>query len=476
MASKHTGAPLVSTDTGEIISIQQIHNAVRTRNHNLVSKDLATGLLYPGSATRIRTILKTEPVPPNHVIDPSSGYLVAVEGNVFYNAVCMELVFTCCNKNHQRDLQYEQDSLIPYISYPVDTETGQPIEIKIDPVARKSDLRLGSPMKDPDTGLIVPICAVTIHPKNHTVLPIGGVHTDPVTKLPVAIQLSSMFLDPITNTPAPILGVSIDPSTGSVIPVGGSLAVNNDGSTSNNRKTLLLGEKFSEPLSGLPVQLTSACFNFQDGTLRQCSGGFKTYLDSNELTQEKVCLDGLSQLLDLTKAQIIGEEDQHLITRETAKIEDSYKYLLLLFDANQSNWLKIFHDLTKNNEDCKSLSVAGGSPGYMEFKPTGQLLPLLLGESIPDESEGVTVPILGYEVDPISGEVKPLGGLMEIGDGRGRIPITIGEKAYDTSSGELATIIGAILNPDTGVVVPKLQNFFAATQPKKESVPSNVVC
>lgn len=79
---------------------------------------------------------------------------------------------------------------------------------------RRSDLKFGNPINDPETGLHVPIMGVTIHPTTGAVLPIGGTHMDPVTGLPVAIEVGSLMVDPLSGTPVPILAVGIDATTG----------------------------------------------------------------------------------------------------------------------------------------------------------------------------------------------------------------------------------------------------------------------
>ena len=55
---------------------------------------------------------------------------------------------------------------------------------------------------------------MTIHPEDGTVLPVAGSHTDPITGLPVAIEVGSLMVDPIAEQPVPILAVTLDPRTG----------------------------------------------------------------------------------------------------------------------------------------------------------------------------------------------------------------------------------------------------------------------
>jgi hypothetical protein len=59
-----------------------------------------------------------------------------------------------------------------------------------------SDMKYGAPMPDPETGIHVPIMAVTMHPQTGAILPIGCTHVDPVTGLPSPVEVgnSKVFL------------------------------------------------------------------------------------------------------------------------------------------------------------------------------------------------------------------------------------------------------------------------------------------
>lgn len=69
-------------------------------------------------------------------------------------------------------------------------------------------------MCDYDTGVFVPILAVTIHPQTGLVYPLGGVYTCPISRLRQPIQIGSPMLDPRTGNLVLITGVSFDPHTG----------------------------------------------------------------------------------------------------------------------------------------------------------------------------------------------------------------------------------------------------------------------
>lgn len=75
-------------------------------------------------------------------------------------------------------------------------------------------LEYGSPMADPKIGIHVPILAVTVHPQTHDLLPVGGTHIDPVTGLPIAIEIGAMMIDVESSTTVPILSLEVDRCTG----------------------------------------------------------------------------------------------------------------------------------------------------------------------------------------------------------------------------------------------------------------------
>lgn len=480
VCSKHVGAPLVSIETGEVISKEQLMIATRNGDETLVVKDPATGLLFPGTSTRIKTANgSSRSIPPNHAINPKTGHVVPIGGNVCYDVTSCQLVFTCdCpHKDDAIGLELGKSPMIPFLPHPLNAETGQPLETGLKTMEKQSELKVGGPMVDPVTGLVVPICAVTIHPHSHCLLPIGGTHIDPVSNLPIPIELRSMILDPSTSLPVPIIGITIDASTGMIKPVGGSISTQEIDSTSSTQKTILVGDNATEPLSQLPVCITSAVAGIEDDhyTLEPAFGGYQTYIDSVELKKESMLIKMLIHLQDLVRASNGNNGENVSFSDELRKTHSVYENVISTRIRNQTYYLTHLHSLLMKKDSCDKLASTGGSPGYMEFKPTGQPLPLLIGQCIPDELEGVQVPILGYEIHPVTGIVEPLAGTFESTHGGGRIPIMIGEKVYDESTKELAPICGAKRNPESGVVVPVVQEPLCLIQAKKKSVAKSVV-
>ena len=479
VCNKHVGAPLISTETGEVVSKEQLMIAMKNGDENLVMKDPATGLFYPGTSTRMKSANgSSRSIPPNYAINPMTGHVVRIEGNVCYDVTSRQFVFTCdCpHKNDAISLDIGKSPMIPFLPHPLNAETGEPLETGLKAMAKQLELKLGGPMMDPVTGLVVPICAVTIHPHSHCLLPIGGTHIDPVSNLPIPIELGSMILDPSTSLPVPILGVTIDASSGRIKPVGGSIINQDTDSTSTTQKTILIGDSATEPLSQLPVRITSAVAGINDDhyTLEPAFGGYKTYIDSVELKQENMLIKMLVHLQDLVRAN--GNKDENVsFADELRKVHAFYENVISTRIRNQTYYLAYFHSLLMKKDRFDKLASTGGSPGYMEFKPTGQPLPLLVGQSIPDELEGVQVPVLGYEIHPVTGIAEPLAGTFESTHGGERIPIMIGEKVYDESTKELAPICGAKRNPESGVVIPIIQEPLCLIQARKKSIAKSVV-
>lgn len=100
-----------------------------------------------------------------------------------------------------------------------------------------------------------------------------------------------MMLDPNSGRPVPILNVTIDPRNGNVIPVGGVPGDCERG----DEIPILLGDPFTEPLSGKPLKSTSARL-IDDGEERELEpmgGGYQAVLDAAELYYESRVVDAL---------------------------------------------------------------------------------------------------------------------------------------------------------------------------------------
>ena len=296
--------------------------------------------------------------------------------------------------------------------------------------------------------------------------PIGGCHDDPVTGLPVAIEIGSMMFDPNTGRPVPVVGVTIDPHNGNVIPLGGTPGESDRG----DEVPLLAGDSFTDPLSGRPLKVTGARL-IDDGDERELEpmgGGYQYVLDVAELYHEYRVVDALRVLKDaVTGAQ--PSSGRH----EESVLEGAQKDLHRARGKVVTKLLRHLHDIMRREERASLLAENGGSPGMYEFSATGQLLPILVGTSMRDSSgTDLEVPILGIEKDRDMDTMLPLGGSMEDPGGDGLVPIMIAEKAVDPVTEQLSTIVGVKLNQEYAVVEPV--TLSSSTLRKRRPPPGSV--
>lgn len=291
--------------------------------------------------------------------------------------------------------------------------------------------------------------------------PIGGFHLDPVTNLPIAIELGSSMIDPVTQQPVPIIGVTLDPSTGAVIPVGGTVLEDPE---SPLPIPVLLYDSFVEAVSEQVLKVTSARFSdVEEATVERCGGGFRALMDVNELYHESKVLDALRDLNEgLTGAQSSsGRHEENILetcSKDLSKARTRIKTIQLRDRL----------DLAKRTERASVLCENGGSPGMYEYVATGQLLPILVGTTMKDPfGSGLDVPILGVEKKKDGEGLIPLGGSVEDPYGDGLVAINIGDKVVDPILGKLSTVVGARYNHELGATEP-VTSLSSQKQRKKK--------
>ncbi len=395
---KVPGARLVSMETGQLLGLQEIHEALANKNTSVAYIDLSTGLVSPGPSTRISLASgQTMEVPPHHYIDLNAGNVLPIHGNVYFDPLTQKIIAIPNPPDISLD---EMLPLIPFIPYPQNAITGEPLDIGLLPIDHTHQLKVGGAMRDVSTGLCVPVCAVTIHPQTKTLLPIGGTYIDHVTNVLVPIEMGSLMIDSLTNTPVPIVGVDFDPQSRKIVPIGGSLILGGES------KVLLIGEEFIDPLSKLPVKLGSAILDSSSNKLVPVSRNYQSFLDSIEMDWHARLMDTLVQLRDLVQT-IPNRQQEALIAENFEKIEAIFAKVTQARSNAQSNSIKMILKVRQQLVSCATLSETGGSPCYMEHKATGQPLPLLLGFHIKDPQEGISVPVLDYEISSVTGVFEP---------------------------------------------------------------------
>ncbi|KAK1900668.1 ABC transporter G family member 28 [Dissostichus eleginoides] len=416
-----TGAKLLCPDTGTVL----------TKDH----------VFGPDGSLRVCRAVRYSRVMP-------------IAGNVAYDPASSTLVFTtdsCSEDNRKWD-----SPLLPFIPYPTSCHSDRPL-----PSARLRGLRpgqrlqLGCPMADPDTGVPVPILAVTIHPQTGLVYPLGGLHVCPLTRLPQPIQMGCPMLDSRTGDVVLTVGVSLDPVTGAVLPVGG----------------ILLAEPFIEPLSGRMVRVGGA--NIRAGQLLPNGGGYQALLDSKVLA---VIFKVLEILKPLTEEW--GSDQTLQRVQSSERGSGPHEHLLAAASELQQAWGRsLYSQLQLQTRLCfmldwtAGLQQDGGSLGEMPLFGSDMSVPALLGMEYPDPmGSGLSVPVLGCQTDLVSGNITALAGTMEDPDGKGLVAIRYGSQTVDPVTGVLAPVVGVRLDVSRKNVVPVTASYWLTVADQTDSV------
>ena len=274
------------------------------------------------------------------------------------------------------------------------------------------------------------------------------------------------MFDPDTGRPAPIVSVTIDPRNGNVIPLGGTPGESDLG----DEVPLLVGDSFTEPLSGMPLKVTGARLvdDGEERELEPMGGGYQHVLDVAELYHEFRVVEAVRAW----KEGVTGP-DASGARHEESLLEGAQKDLHRARAKVVTQLLRQLHDLMRREERASLLAENGGSPGMYEFSATGQLLPILVGTSMRDPSgTGLDVPVLTIDKNRETDTIIPLGGSMEDPGGDGLVPIMIGDKAVDPVTEQLSTIVGVKMNQEFAVVEPV--TLSSSTQRKRRPPPGSV--
>ncbi|KAF1394028.1 hypothetical protein PFLUV_G00022250 [Perca fluviatilis] len=451
-----TGAKLLCPDTGTVLTKDHIFGPDGSlRVCRALHCDSVTGLIRPNAHSHmLLSSGHTMAVPPDFFLHPETGRVMPIVGNVGYDPASSTLVFTtdsCTGDNRKWD-----SPLLPFIPYPTSCHSDLPLpNSRLRGLRPGQRLQLGVPMADPDTGVPVPILAVTIHPQTGLVYPLGGVHVCPLTRLPQPIQIGYPMLDSRTGNVVLTVGVSLDPVTGAVLPVGG----------------VLLSESIIEPLSGRMVRVGGA--SIRAGQLLPHVGGYQALLDSKVLA---VMFKVLELLKPLTEE---WGSDQTLQRHQGSERGSGRQdHLLAAAKELQQAWGKSLHcqlqlqtrlDILLNWAEC--LQQDGGTLGEMPLLGSDMCVPALLGMEYPDPmGSGLSVPVLGCQTDSVSGIRIPLAGTMEDPDGKGLVAIRYGSQTVDPVTGVLAPVVGARLDVSRKTVVPVTASYWLTVAGQTDSV------
>ncbi|XP_037632372.1 uncharacterized protein si:dkey-103g5.4 [Sebastes umbrosus] len=451
-----TGAKLLCPDTGAVLTKDHIFGPDGSlRVCRALHCDSVTGLVRPNAHSHmLLSSGHTVAVPPEFFLHPQTGRVMPIAGNVSYDPASSTLVFTtdsCTADNKKWD-----SPLLPFIPYPTSCHSDQPLpNTRLRGLRPGQRLQLGAPMADPDTGVPVPILAVTIHPETGLVYPLGGVHVCPLTRLLQPIQTGYPMLDSRTGNVVLTVGVSLDPVTGAVQPVGG----------------VLLAESFIEPLSGRLVRLGGA--SVRAGQLLPNAGGYQALLDSKVLA---VMFKVLELLKPLTEEWGSDQTLQHHQGSERGSGRQDH--LLAATKELQQAWGRSLHCQLQLQtrlglllDWAAGLQQDGKTLGEMPLLGSDLCVPALLGMEYPDPmGSGLSVPVLGCQTDLVSGIITPLAGTMEDPEGKGLVAIRYGSQTVDPVTGVLAPVVGVRLDVSRKIVVPITASYWLTVADQTDSV------
>ncbi|XP_042270426.1 uncharacterized protein si:dkey-103g5.4 [Thunnus maccoyii] len=451
-----TGAKLLCPDTGTVLTKDYIFAPDgELRVCRAVHCDSVTGLMRTNAHSHmLLSSGHTMAVPPDFFLHPQTGRVIPITGNVAYDPASSTLVFTtdsCTGDNRKWD-----SPLLPFIPYPTSCHSNQPLpSTRLRGLRPGQRLQLGAPMADPDTGIPVPILAVTIHPQTGLVYPLGGVHVCPLTHLLQPIQIGYPMLDPRTGNIVLTVGVSLDPVTGVVLPVGG----------------VLLAESFIEPLSGRMVRVGGA--SIRAGQVVPTAGGYQALLDSKVLAVIFKVVELLKPLTEEWGSDPTLQYPQpHQGSEQGSGRQDN---LSAAAKELQQAWGRSLHcqlQLQTRLEILLDWAVdVQQDGGEMHLSGSDMCVPALLGMEYPDPmGSSLSVPVLGCQTDLMSGITIPLAGTMEDPDGKGLVAIRYGFQTVDPVTGVLAPVVGARLDVSRKTVVPVTASYWLTVADQTDSV------
>eukprot|EP01135_Chromosphaera_perkinsii_P005913 Nk52_evm8s371 gene=Nk52_evmTU8s371 len=373
---------------GNVISEEKMFSGGELKEiPNIVEYDSVLGLFIPGPKCEIFDDGSAKVCPSEYFIHPHTGRALPLQCYSALDPVNMKLV---TNVNSRFNATGGQ--LIPFVPYRGSywAET-------------MSTLRFGEHMTDPVTGMQVPILGVTYNPSGE-LMPVGGTYKDPLTKLPVPIEIGNVA--EIDNTLCPILGIDIT-SDGSVIPIGGK------------KETVLIGDAQAMSVSGNKVLVEHVGMN--NGTLI-VGGGYMSALDSVEAQQEKnilsciqKCHASLSELLN--EYSVIYECDpediKNTVLSDLKTVEKEVQFLKKRLIKSKEHRVQFNTKLLQCEQIAETNVKHGGVVGIAVHCLTKQRYPVILGGPMFDIKTGDECTVLGYVKDEKGKATVPLGGIAK---------------------------------------------------------------
>jgi hypothetical protein len=412
----------------------------------LVERKEELGLYVPSREAKMRLADgRIVGVPPQHFVHPLTGRVLPQLGHVMYNTLTGRLFVVTDAYNVSL-----QASALPYLPYPPNAPPPA-----IAPLKHRAQLRPGAKFAEPQYGLHVPVLACTHHPTTGEVLPVGGVHIDPLTSLLKPIEL----LQPMQEDGRLMvtLGVAFEPASGLVQPLG--VPLNIGGNDAQLLRTLKV-----EPYSGAERPAGMLLPANADATGRGPSLGGTDLLgaiDGRWLQQEmkdlEVATDLASYMLGLsagTGSAPAASFDLASASSRLAAAESSYRERV----NTRSRVVHLFEkhslDAAAALRDAAQYAGDGGVLGEAHWTDANTSYPIFAGQRLIDMDTQLPVPILGAEYEAEHDRHVPLGGVMHGVDGDRNVAIELGSRFVDGETGELLTVQGAKLDPASGQILP----------------------
>ncbi|XP_030077569.1 uncharacterized protein LOC115482137 [Microcaecilia unicolor] len=269
-----TGTSLVSKDRTNLLTKQDLFAPDGSvRAVDAIFTNHTTGLLTPNpDSVMLLANNDLMPVPDDFFVHTETGKVLPVAGNVGYDPIRSQFITTVDSASHVPGELYT--SVFPYIPYPICPSTGLPPKTKMPNIQLQRGFQQGNVMLDPETGLEVPVLAVSIYPQTGQRLLLGGTYISPLTGIVTPIAIGGPMIDQKSRRIVPILGVSLDANIGVVVPLGGL--------RDSSGSLLLLGDTFCEPLSGKVNRVQGICLQWDDKVVPH-AGSHQALLEANVL-------------------------------------------------------------------------------------------------------------------------------------------------------------------------------------------------
>ncbi|KAM4652070.1 uncharacterized protein O3C94_014406 [Discoglossus pictus] len=440
-----TCKPYIFPNTSKTFIKAAFDGSVREYDH--VCLNPIHGLLTPSPhSVMLLSNHYLTPVPNDYFVHPETGKVLPIAGNVGYDPATSQLIPIVDSASG--DFWKTEILMLPYIPYPICSNTGLPIRCNLQSIEHKALCEGLTVMEDPASGMEVPILAMTIHPQTCKRLAVGGTYLHPLTGILSPIEIGGPIMEAKSKNIYPILGVGFNSTTGDVVPLGG--LVDPSGAIS------VLGDIFSEPLSGKSSRIQGAVLH--QNKLVPHSGGYQTLLESNLLISQINVIDALKTHKDCISEDVpIVQEDFDQANRI---LNEAMENMTKSLSIQKRHMMDMMYNISNQQKLTANITFTGGNLGMIVYSKTELWIPAVLGMEIPDPGPSdFMVPILGVEHDFEKGHLTPLAGTMEDPDGKGLIPIQIGAKTIDPITGDSGPVIGAQINPLTGVIMPVVQSM-----------------